>query len=347
MSNNIFAAGLGIATTDSKGDVIEVYYSKAFVQTKKNMVAVSDFVRICKEIFDYDGGCKTYSIADMNIDHLIDIFSGHQGTIDFLDSVRDAQDRVYFTILQKDESPIDIFESYLKLTLLSNRSVEPNSIDLYGLFSNLPNLVWTNQGPISVDDYPSRQLKARVNGEVLEVFSVDKFPKMLNHVIPTGVRVGDAARVRLGAHLSEGTTVMHEGFVNFNAGTLGKSMIEGRISAGVVVGDGSDLGGGCSTMGTLSGGNNIRISVGKDCLIGANAGIGIPLGDRCVVEAGLYVTAGSKIIYLGSSNFPRLLKASEFAGHDDLLFRRNSHSGRVEVIKKINEVTLNEELHKN
>ncbi len=347
MSNNIFAAGLGVATTDSNGKVIEMFYHKAFVQSEKNMGPVSDFVRICKEIFDYQGGNMTYSIAEMNIDHLKDIFNGHSGTIKFLDAVKSAQDRAYITILQKDEAPKDIFESYLKLTLLSNRLVKPNCQNLDGIFANLPNLVWTSQGPISVDDFADRQLSAKVAGVNLEVYSVDKFPKMLNYVVPKGIRVGDAARVRLGAHLSEGTTVMHEGFVNFNAGTLGKGMIEGRISAGVVVGDGSDLGGGCSTMGTLSGGNDTRISVGKDCLIGANAGVGIPLGDRCVIEAGLYVTAGSKVTYLGDNNFPRLLKASEFAGCDDLLFRRNSHSGRIEVIKKTNKVELNEELHKN
>lgn len=347
MSKNIFAAGLGIATTDSKNNVIEVFFAKSFLQTEKNHDAVSDFVKICSEIFSYDGGNSTFSISEMNIDHLIEIFDGHSGTISFLDTVRSAQSRAYITILEKDEAPKDIFESYLKLSLLSSRAVKPNCLDLDGIFANLPNLVWTSQGAMTLEDYSEHQLAARVQGINLEVYSVDKFPKMLNHIVPSGVRVGDASRIRLGAHLGDGTTVMHEGFVNFNAGTLGKGMIEGRISAGVVVGDGSDLGGGCSTMGTLSGGNNIRISVGENCLIGANAGVGIPLGDNCIIEAGLYITAGSKVTYLGDDNFPTVMKASELTGVSDLLFRRNSQSGAIEVIKKVNEVTLNEELHKN
>jgi 2,3,4,5-tetrahydropyridine-2-carboxylate N-succinyltransferase len=214
------------------------------------------------------------------------------------------------------------------------------------MFGLLINTAWTNEGPIDVRELADRQLSARMEGRTIEVFSVDKFPKMLNFIVPTGIRVGDAARVRLGAHLAEGTTVMHEGFVNFNAGTLGSSMVEGRISAGVVVGNGSDLGGGCSTMGTLSGGGNIVIGVGEKCLIGANAGIGIGLGDRCIVESGLYITAGSKVAVLDENNqVVSTVKARELSGQSDLLFRRNSETGAIECKTNKTAIALNEVLH--
>ena len=197
-----------------------------------------------------------------------------------------------------------------------------------GMFGLLRNVAWTNEGPIDIEELPARRLKARLEGRALSVDCVDKFPKMADYVVPTGVRIGDTARVRLGAHLGEGTTVMHEGFVNFNAGTEGPGMVEGRISAGVMVGKGSDLGGGCSTMGTLSGGGNIIIKVGEGCLIGANAGIGIPLGDRCTVEAGLYLTAGAKVAVLDDQGqVAETVAARALAGQDDLLLRRNSQTG--------------------
>ena len=200
------------------------------------------------------------------------------------------------------------------------------------MFGILPNVAWTSQGPIDVKELAHAQTRARAYGEVLTVHSVDKFPRMTDYVVPHGVRIGDASRIRLGAHLGEGTTVMHEGFINFNAGTLGVSMVEGRISAGVVVGDGSDLGGGSSTMGTLSGGGNIIISVGEQCLLGANAGLGIPLGDRCTIESGLYLTAGSKVKLLDKDGQAvGTVKARELANTDDLLFRRNSVTGESNV----------------
>ena len=218
--------------------------------------------------------------------------------------------------------------------------------DLQGLFGVLPNVAWTSEGAIDIAELPGRQLAARLRGEVLEVSCVDKFPKMTNYVVPTGVRIAHTARVRLGAHLGEGTTIMHEGFVNFNAGTDGPGMIEGRISAGVAVGAGSDLGGGCSTMGTLSGGGDIVISVGRECLIGANAGIGIPLGDRCTVEAGLFITAGTKVNMLDAEGMPvETAKARDLAGTSDLLFRRNSTTGAVECLTNRSAIELNEELH--
>jgi len=250
------------------------------------------------------------------------------------------------TILAEDAAPSSTPEAYLKLHLLSHRLVKPHGVNLSGIFALLPNVAWTNQGAIDLAELPSEQLEARLRGKLLEVFSVDKFPKMTDYVVPSGVRIADTARVRLGAYIGEGTTVMHEGFVNFNAGTAGPNMVEGRVSAGVFVGKGSDLGGGCSTMGTLSGGGNIVISVGEGCLIGANAGIGIPLGDRCTVESGLYVTAGTKVIVLDDQNQQvQVVKARDLAGQNDLLFRRNSQTGAVECKTNKSAIELNEALH--
>jgi 2,3,4,5-tetrahydropyridine-2-carboxylate N-succinyltransferase len=235
--------------------------------------------------------------------------------------------------------PQSVEDAYLRLHLLSHRKVQPHGLALDGIFSVLPNVVWTSEGPFTPEGFEA----VRMQNLDLRVRSVDKFPRMTDYVVPSGVRIGDADRVRLGAHLAEGTTVMHEGFVNYNAGTLGKSMVEGRITAGVVLGDGSDLGGGASIMGTLSGGNDHVVSVGRNCLIGANAGVNISLGDRCTVEAGLYVTAGSKVALPDG----RVVKASELSGQDDLLFWRNSQTGAIEVRANRAVVVLNSELHAN
>ncbi|MFE9938570.1 2,3,4,5-tetrahydropyridine-2,6-dicarboxylate N-succinyltransferase [Streptomyces hirsutus] len=226
-----------------------------------------------------------------------------------------------------DEKPIDAHDVYLRLHLLSHRLVKPHGQNLEGMFGFLANVAWTSLGPVAVDDVEKARLNARAEGLHLAVTSVDKFPRMTDYVVPKGVRIADADRVRLGAHLAAGTTVMHAGFVNFNAGTLGTSMVEGRISAGVVVGDGSDIGGGASTMGTLSGGGNVIISIGERCLIGAEAGVGIPLGDECVVEAGLYVTAGTRVTMPDGE----VVKARALSGASNILFRRNSISGAVEA----------------
>ncbi|MFE9683802.1 2,3,4,5-tetrahydropyridine-2,6-dicarboxylate N-succinyltransferase [Streptomyces sp. NPDC006285] len=230
-------------------------------------------------------------------------------------------------IASLDEKPVDAHDAYLRLHLLSHRLVQPHGQNLDGLFAHLANVAWTSLGPVAVDDVETARLNARAEGLHLAVTSVDKFPRMTDYVAPKGVRIADADRVRLGAHLAEGTTVMHEGFVNFNAGTLGTSMVEGRISAGVVVGDGSDIGGGASTMGTLSGGGNVRITIGERCLIGAEAGVGIALGDECVVEAGLYVTAGTRVTMPDG----QIVKARELSGASNILFRRNSVTGKVEA----------------
>jgi 2,3,4,5-tetrahydropyridine-2-carboxylate N-succinyltransferase len=241
------------------------------------------------------------------------------------------------------DKPIDAHDAYLRLHLLSTRKVKPHGQNLDGVFGLLSNVVWTNVGPFAPEGFEQVRGLLRSQGVEVRVHSLDKFPRMTDYVIPTGVRVADADRVRLGAYLGEGTTVMHEGFVNFNAGALGKSMIEGRVSAGVTIDDGTDVGGGASTMGTLSGGGKTVISIGKGCLLGANAGCGIPLGDTCTIEAGLYITAGTKLKLADGS----VVKARDLAGQNDLLFRRNSLTGAIEVVHKKNEVVLNPELHKN
>lgn len=247
-----------------------------------------------------------------------------------------------------DAAPSSTEDAYLRLHALSHRLVAPNEVNLDGIFAHLPNVAWTNAGPMHPDD--ATRLRPFLAREGIQVQGLDKFPRLLDYVTPTGVRIADASRVRLGAYLSPGTTVMHEGFVNFNAGTLGASMVEGRISQGVVVGDGSDIGGGASIMGTLSGGGAHGVSIGARTLLGANAGVGISLGDDCVVEAGLYVTAGSKIVLADEP--PRhdgsrvAVKGAELSGEDGILFRRNSLTGAVEAVRRTGVgVTLNDALH--
>ena len=247
-----------------------------------------------------------------------------------------------------DRPPGDVPDAYLRLHLLSHRLLRPHECNLTGLFGVLTNVVWTNHGPCAAQDFERIRLRLLAGGRTgkrVEVFGVDKFPRMTDYVVPSGVRIADADRVRLGAHLAAGTTVMHEGFVNFNAGTLGTSMIEGRISAGVVVGDGSDVGGGASIMGTLSGGGSHVVSIGRGCLVGANAGVGISLGDDCVVEAGCYVTAGTKVRLLPQDRFVR---AADLSGASGLLFWRNSMTGVMEARPRTGgRVELNEALHAN
>ncbi|MCW3016382.1 MAG: 2,3,4,5-tetrahydropyridine-2,6-dicarboxylate N-succinyltransferase [Solirubrobacterales bacterium] len=258
--------------------------------------------------------------------------------------LRGTRTEAVITRIDLDAAPKDVPDAYLRLHLLSHRLAVPHSLNLDGLFGVLHNVVWTSIGPVDVHALPAARLRARATGTPLHVAGVDKFPRMVDYVVPTGVRIADTSRVRLGAHLAEGTTVMHEGFVNFNAGTLGASMVEGRISAGVVVGAGSDIGGSASIMGTLSGGGSQIISIGAGCLLGANSGVGISLGDNCVVEAGLYVTAGAQV------GLPDLsvIKASELSGRDGLLFRRNSRTGAIEVVPRVGTWgELNAALHSN
>jgi 2,3,4,5-tetrahydropyridine-2,6-dicarboxylate N-succinyltransferase len=260
------------------------------------------------------------------------------------DRIREVRTEIVLVDIDLDAQPADTSDAYLRLHLLSHRLVRPRTINLDGIFGSLPNVVWTSAGPCAIEGFERVRTRLRARGGHLTIFGVDKFPRMVDYVVPTGVRVGDADRVRLGAHLAEGTTVMHEGFVNFNAGTLGTSMVEGRISAGVVVGRDSDIGGGASIMGTLSGGGTEIISIGERCLIGANAGIGIALGDDCIVEAGLYVTSGTKVTLPGGD----VVKAMSLSGDSGLLFIRNSVTGAVEMRRLDRSgVALNAELHAN
>lgn len=252
------------------------------------------------------------------------------------------------TIPDLQQPPSSTEDAWLRLHLLSHRLVAPRTIAMDGIFGVLTNVVWTDAGPCAVEGFESTRARLQGAGRPVTVHGVDKFPRMVDYVLPAGVRIADADRVRLGAHLAEGTTVMHEGFVNYNAGTLGVSMVEGRISAGVVVGDGSDVGGGASIMGTLSGGGTEVVSVGRRCLIGANAGIGISLGDDCVVEAGCYVTAGTKVTVTDADGSTRVVKAVTLSGADNVLFRRNSVTGAIEAVPwKSDRVTLNAALHDN
>ena len=263
------------------------------------------------------------------------------------DPDRNVRSEIVRTVIDLDRAPQDTADAYLRLHLLSHRLVKPNSINMDGVFGKLTNVAWTSRGPVLAEELTGALLKLRGSGHVT-VFGVDKFPRMVDYVVPSGVRIGDADRVRLGAHLGEGTTVMHEGFVNFNAGTLGEAMVEGRISAGVVVDDHTDVGGGASIMGTLSGGGKQRITLGERCLLGANAGVGISLGDDCVVEAGLYVTAGTRVTLIESREDTRVVKASELSGLSNLLFRRNSTTGAVEALpREGGSVELNPALHAN
>jgi 2,3,4,5-tetrahydropyridine-2-carboxylate N-succinyltransferase len=259
------------------------------------------------------------------------------------DGARHTRREVVRTVVDLDAPPDGAADAYLRLHLLSHRLVQPNTINVDGIFGQLANVVWTNRGPCLPDGFEAVRLSLLADGPV-EVRSVDKFPRMTDYVLPTGVRIADADRVRLGAHLAEGTTVMHEGFCNYNAGTLGVSMVEGRIVQGVVVDDGSDIGGGASIMGTLSGGGTDRVRVGKRCLLGAQSGLGISLGDDCVVEAGLYVTAGTKVTLPDGA----VVKARELSGRDNLLFLRNSVTGTVEARDRSGTgIRLNDVLHAN
>lgn len=342
-----FALGIGIGHLNADKQWLDTYYPKALCRPDPALV------EIIQDVFDWDGDNITDMISADDLDDLLEALEDSadgdaEGLLNALTPLAGTEQPLVLCLLASDEAPLSVPEIYLKLSLISMRKIQPHNTKLDGMFGLLPNVAWTSQGPIDVKELTHAQTLARAHGEVLTVHSVDKFPRMADYVVPYGVRIGDASRIRLGAHLGEGTTVMHEGFINFNAGTLGVSMVEGRISAGVVVGDGSDLGGGSSTMGTLSGGGNIVISVGEQCLLGANAGLGIPLGDRCTIESGLYITAGSKVKLLDNEgNTLAILKARELANHNDLLFRRNSISGEIECLANKSAVELNLELHAN
>lgn len=337
----LFSFGLGVGTQNRQQEWLEVFYPAPTVNPDTRTMD------IVAKTLGYNGGNQAIALTDSQAKQLAEELTTVDAPLAAIAQELSASNQpLVATFLAEDSAPKTTPEAYLKLHLLSHRLVKPHTIDLNGMFGVLPNVAWTNQGAIDLAELPERQLGARLNGELLDVDCVDKFPKMTNYVVPTGVRIAHTARVRLGAYIGEGTTIMHEGFVNFNAGTEGPGMIEGRISAGVMVGKGSDLGGGCSTMGTLSGGGNIVISVGEGCLLGANAGIGIPLGDRCTVEAGLYITAGTQVSVLTETGeVVEVVKARDLAGKNDLLFRRNSQTGAVQCKTNKTAIELNEELH--
>ncbi|RXJ72545.1 2,3,4,5-tetrahydropyridine-2,6-dicarboxylate N-succinyltransferase [Veronia nyctiphanis] len=339
-----FAVALGTATKNKDGKIIEAFFPTPLLNP------TDDLVSALGAHVDYQGGNQVIEVTTAQCDALASAFSaaGENASATFAAKATSSAQPLVLVILATDEKPESVSEGFLKLQLISNRLVQPHGTVLDGIFGLLHNIAWTNQGPIDLPELAERQMEARLNGEVLSVDCVDKFPKMVDYVVPAGVRIADTARVRLGAHVGEGTTVMHEGFINFNAGTAGVSMVEGRISAGIVVGNGSDVGGGASIMGTLSGGGQLVISVGENCLLGANAGLGFPMGDRCTVEAGLYVTAGTKVTMLDADgNEVETVKARDLAGKSDLLFRRNSVSGKIECLTNKTAVELNSELHSN
>ena len=299
----------------------------------------------------YGAGVATYDAEERVLDAWfpsLGLGASPHGEVELptgTDDVRNVHARpVVISIESLTKAPADAVDAYLRLHLLSSRVIRPHEANLEGIFGVLTNVAWTSLGPVAADQVEPARLRARRAGIRLEVYGVDKFPRMTDYVVPSGVRIADADRVRLGAYLSPGTTVMHEGFVNYNAGTLGASMVEGRISSGVVVGDGTDVGGGAAIMGTLSGGGQIVISLGERCLLGSNSGVGIPLGDDCVVEAGCYVTAGAKVLLPDGS----VVTARELSGVSNMMFWRNSVTGALEARPRTGNWTgLNEALHAN
>ncbi|MDE1310328.1 2,3,4,5-tetrahydropyridine-2,6-dicarboxylate N-succinyltransferase [Vibrio aestuarianus subsp. cardii] len=339
-----FALAFGTATKNRDGKIIEAFFPAPVLNPS------DEFVSALAQIAGYSEGNQAIEISATQSAQLATAFADHGDSKNaaFADKAANSEQPLVLVILATDAQPQSVAEGFLKLQLISHRLVQPHGTVLDGIFGLLHNIAWTNEGPIDLPELADRQIEARLAGRALTVDCVDKFPKMVDYVVPTGIRIADTSRVRLGAHVGEGTTVMHEGFVNFNAGTTGVSMVEGRISAGVVVGNGSDIGGGASIMGTLSGGGKVVVSIGENSLLGANAGLGFPLGDRCTVESGLYVTAGTKVRMLDNQgNEVEIIKARDLAGVSDLLFRRNSITGQIECLANKSAVELNSMLHSN
>ncbi len=330
------AWGVGIASISTVDDrVLDTWYPEPILGLTEGALRLAEAHR-------HDGAAGTI-VLDRR--EAIDALRADISGLTAPDEARQVRRAVVATFIPDlSAPPVDAHDAYLRLHLLSHRLIRPHGASMEGVFGLLTNVVWTNVGPCAVEGFEQTRLRLRAAGHQVTVYGIDKFPRMVDYVIPSGVRIADADRVRLGAHLAEGTTVMHEGFCNFNAGTLGASMVEGRISAGVVVGAGSDIGGGASIQGTLSGGGKEVISVGEGCLLGANAGIGISLGDRCTVQAGLYVVSGTRVTTPDGT----VVKALELSGRDDLLFRQNSTTGVVEVLSQtVDWGSLNTDLHAN
>lgn len=325
-NNSTIALGFGLASRDRGGKILEVCYRLPILSPEQTLLDKT----FSKE---QQAGDAAHVILSDNPLRLLGISGDQQSLV--------------VTFCRLDSPIVDVADAYLKLHLLSYRQLLPNKVNLSNIFNILPTVAWTNEGAIAIAELEQRQWQARVEKKHLKVYAVDKFPSLLDYLVPSGVRIADSARVRLGAYLGEGTTVMPSGFINFNAGCHGPNMIEGRVSQGVMIERGSDLGGGASTMGTLSGGNDELISVGKNCLIGANAGIGLSLGDNCVVEAGLYVTAGAKVHLIVDGCQPQIVKARELSARSNLLWRRNSHNGQLECLTNDRNFQLNDNLHAN
>ena len=325
--------GLGLATTNSAGKTLDAYFPK---------IVFKDMQRNGKDLFSIWNNLLDSDVCEITDSSLLNLSK------DELPSSLGENIKMVLCRITQDQKINNVEEAYLKLHLLSYKFFQPNTLNLDNLFNVLPNVAWTNKGPIDLSEIDQKILESKSQNISIEIKSIDKFPRLVDYIVPAGVRIADTSRVRLGAYLSEGTTVMHEGFVNFNAGTLGAAMIEGRISAGVVIGENSDLGGGASTMGTLSGGNEVKISVGENCLMGANSGLGIPLGNNCIIEAGLYITGGSKVeVFDQDMQSKGIIKAEKLSNKNNILFIRNSLSGAIEARVNTKSIELNDPLHLN
>ena len=334
--SDLFSFALGSSTRNSSGDILDTWFPLPLRQPSGNVTEAA------RHVGDREGAGPEDAtlIADA-----LDADGQAAGAAAYR-MLAELDQPLTPVALQTDGDITSAPEAYLKLHLLSHRLALPNTLNLNGIFEHLPTVAWTSQGPVDSAEVPARLAAARARGDHLTVYAVDKFPRMTDYVIPPGVRIADSSRVRLGAYLGEGTTVMHEGQINFNAGALGPNMVEGRISQGVTVGAESDLGGSASTMGTLSGGGEIVISIGEKCLVGANAGCGIPLGDRCTIEAGLYITAGTVVQVVDETGAAvGTVKARDLAGQNDMLFIRHSQTGTVQCRTNRRAIELNTRLH--
>ena len=333
--SEVFAFAIGIARRNTQGSALDFFFPAPIKHPDDQL---SGAIAASFELGVHEVDPRLATLLAAHVDD--------PSKAQLLNLLAEADAPLTAIMLDADDAIESTAEAYLKLHLLSHRLALPNTLNLDGIFTHLPNVAWTDRGPLDPNELVTAQLKARVSGRHLEVLAVDKFPRMANYVVPSGVRIADTSRIRLGAYLGDGTTVMHEGQINFNAGALGPNMVEGRISQGVVLGEHSDLGGSSSTMGTLSGGGAITITIGKHCLVGANAGTGIGLGDRCTIEAGLYITAATPVSLIDETGeHVKILKARELAGGSDMLFIRNGQTGRVECRSNRKAIVLNEQLH--
>ena len=338
--SSLYSVGIGIGSKNSKGQWLEVLYPMPLIDINSNLSS------IIRSIFLANSSDNEPTIDQLSAFRSALTENQFTALAHLVTRLIDSNKPIVVVVLSDDVAPATVPQAYLKLQLLSHRLVRPHQTNLAGVFGVLKNIAWTNQGPVDIEELTDRITSSKLAGVPLSVNSVDKFPKMVDYIVPNGVRIADTSRVRLGAYLGEGTTIMHEGFVNFNAGTEGPNMVEGRISAGVFCNSGTDIGGGASIMGTLSGGGTEIISLGKKCLLGANSGVGISLGDRCTVEAGLYITAGTIVSILDDKKqVTNKSKARDLSGHPDLLFRRNSNTGAVECLTNKSAVELNSALH--